>query len=135
MYVDVHCNIVALLHTKCLHGVVYYVHIYRIRSYFCHFCPVYRGTHGYMAPEVIMKGVQYSFTADWFSLGCVLHKLLLGWDNYWILYLRTCMRTRISIYPSIHTYVHTVHPYIHMYCTYSTYIHASMYTYIPVITM
>jgi beta-adrenergic-receptor kinase len=36
------------------------------------------GTHGYMAPEVIKKGVQYSYTADWFSLGCVIHKLLLG---------------------------------------------------------
>lgn len=36
------------------------------------------GTHGYMAPEVIKKGVQYTFTADWFSLGCVLYKLLRG---------------------------------------------------------
>lgn len=36
------------------------------------------GTHGYMAPEVIKKGVQYTFTADWFSLGCVLYKLLKG---------------------------------------------------------
>jgi beta-adrenergic-receptor kinase len=31
-----------------------------------------------MAPEVIKKGVQYTFTADWFSLGCVLYKLLKG---------------------------------------------------------
>ena len=37
-----------------------------------------RGTHGYMAPEVIRKGVQYTFTADWFSLGCVIYKLLRG---------------------------------------------------------
>lgn len=36
------------------------------------------GTHGYMAPEVIRKGVHYTFTADWFSLGCVLYKLLRG---------------------------------------------------------
>ncbi len=36
------------------------------------------GTHGYMAPEVIKKGVHYTFTADWFSLGCVLYKLLRG---------------------------------------------------------
>ena len=37
-----------------------------------------RGTHGYMAPEVIKKGVQYTYTSDWFSLGCVLYKLLRG---------------------------------------------------------
>jgi serine/threonine protein kinase len=39
---------------------------------------LFSGTHGYMAPEVIKKGVQYTFTADWFSLGCVLYKLLKG---------------------------------------------------------
>ena len=39
---------------------------------------IFSGTHGYMAPEVIKKGVQYTFTADWFSLGCVLYKLLKG---------------------------------------------------------
>ena len=38
----------------------------------------YSGTHGYMAPEVIRKGVQYTSSADWFSLGCVLYKLLKG---------------------------------------------------------
>ena len=36
------------------------------------------GTHGYMAPEVLKRGVAYSFTADWFSLGCMLYKLLRG---------------------------------------------------------
>lgn len=36
------------------------------------------GTHGYMAPEVLKRGVSYSFTADWFSLGCMLYKLLRG---------------------------------------------------------
>lgn len=36
------------------------------------------GTHGYMAPEVIKKGVHYDSSADWFSLGCVLYKLLRG---------------------------------------------------------
>ena len=36
-----------------------------------------RGTHGYMAPEVIEKG-QYDSSADWFSLGCMLMKLLNG---------------------------------------------------------
>ena len=31
-----------------------------------------------MAPEVIKKGVQYDSSADWFSFGCVLYKLLRG---------------------------------------------------------
>lgn len=31
-----------------------------------------------MAPEVVRKGVQYTYTADWFSLGCVFYKLLKG---------------------------------------------------------
>ena len=39
---------------------------------------LFSGTHGYMAPEVIQKGVQYDKSADWFSLGCVLYKLLRG---------------------------------------------------------
>ncbi|KAK6036131.1 hypothetical protein COOONC_26364 [Cooperia oncophora] len=34
------------------------------------------GTHGYMAPEVLAKGVAYDSSADWFSLGCMLYKLL-----------------------------------------------------------
>ncbi|OQV19418.1 G protein-coupled receptor kinase 1, partial [Hypsibius exemplaris] len=36
------------------------------------------GTHGYMAPEVLAKGVAYDASADWFSLGCMLYKLLKG---------------------------------------------------------
>ncbi|XP_067833269.1 beta-adrenergic receptor kinase 1-like, partial [Heptranchias perlo] len=36
------------------------------------------GTHGYMAPEVLEKGAAYDSSADWFSLGCVLHRLLTG---------------------------------------------------------
>lgn len=36
------------------------------------------GTHGYMAPEVIQKGAPYDSSADWFSLGCMLYKLLRG---------------------------------------------------------
>ena len=44
--------------------------------------PLFSGTHGYMAPEVIRKGVQYTYTADWFSLGCVVYKLLKGYVSY-----------------------------------------------------
>jgi beta-adrenergic-receptor kinase len=36
------------------------------------------GTHGYMAPEVLSKGTSYDSSADWFSLGCMLFKLLKG---------------------------------------------------------
>ncbi|EDO35070.1 predicted protein [Nematostella vectensis] len=36
------------------------------------------GTHGYMAPEVLKKGEAYDSCADWFSLGCMLFKLLVG---------------------------------------------------------
>ncbi|KAL3315015.1 Beta-adrenergic receptor kinase 2, partial [Cichlidogyrus casuarinus] len=36
------------------------------------------GTHGYMAPEVLQKGCAYDSSADWFSLGCMLFKLLRG---------------------------------------------------------
>jgi len=36
------------------------------------------GTHGYMAPEVLAKGQAYDSSADWFSLGCMLYKLLRG---------------------------------------------------------
>ncbi|XP_072013142.1 G protein-coupled receptor kinase 3-like isoform X1 [Amphiura filiformis] len=36
------------------------------------------GTHGYMAPEVLSKGTAYDSSADWFSFGCMLYKLLRG---------------------------------------------------------
>lgn len=36
------------------------------------------GTHGYMAPELLAKGVAYDSSADWFSFGCCLYKLLKG---------------------------------------------------------
>nr|AGJ70292.1 G protein-coupled receptor kinase b [Terebratalia transversa] len=36
------------------------------------------GTHGYMAPEVLGKGTPYDSSADWFSFGCMLFKLLKG---------------------------------------------------------
>lgn len=41
-------------------------------------CFVIRGTHGYMAPEVLSKGTAYDSSADWFSFGCMLYKLLKG---------------------------------------------------------
>lgn len=36
------------------------------------------GTHGYMAPEVLSKSTAYDSSADWFSFGCMLYKLLKG---------------------------------------------------------
>lgn len=41
-------------------------------------CVVFSGTHGYMAPEVLSKGTAYDSSADWFSFGCMLYKLLKG---------------------------------------------------------
>jgi len=32
-----------------------------------------------MAPEVLAKGVAYDSSADWFSFGCMLYKLLKGY--------------------------------------------------------
>ena len=37
-----------------------------------------RGTHGYIAPEVLTRGVSYDQSADWFSYGCTVFKLLRG---------------------------------------------------------
>lgn len=31
-----------------------------------------------MAPEVLSKGTAYDSSADWFSFGCMLYKLLKG---------------------------------------------------------
>ena len=47
----------------------------------------FRGTHGYMAPEVLSKGTAYDHSADWFSFGCMLYKLLKGWVNYHVTYM------------------------------------------------
>jgi len=49
--------------------------VVKILTVFMH---VYSGTHGYMAPEVLAKGVAYDSSADWFSFGCMLYKLLRG---------------------------------------------------------
>lgn len=43
------------------------------------FYPTLSGTHGYMAPEVLSKGTAYDSSADWFSFGCMLYKLLKGY--------------------------------------------------------
>jgi len=32
-----------------------------------------------MAPEVLAKGVAYDSSADWFSFGCMIYKLLKGY--------------------------------------------------------
>ncbi len=62
-------------------GVFFYVTFF-IRVFVYSFCSsLYsycRGTHGYMAPEVLSKGTAYDSSADWFSFGCMLYKLLKG---------------------------------------------------------
>uniref|UniRef100_A0A8C3TBP0 G protein-coupled receptor kinase n=1 Tax=Chelydra serpentina TaxID=8475 RepID=A0A8C3TBP0_CHESE len=52
------------------------------------------GTHGYMAPEVLQKGTAYDSSADWFSLGCMLFKLLRG---YFIL----CILQSLLLTPNV----------------------------------
>jgi len=42
----------------------------------------YSGTHGYMAPEVLSKGTAYDSSADWFSFGCMIYKLLKGYVTF-----------------------------------------------------
>jgi serine/threonine protein kinase len=32
-----------------------------------------------MAPEVLLPQVEYTYTSDLFSLGCVIHELLTGY--------------------------------------------------------
>ena len=54
------------------------------------------GTHGYMAPEVLSKGTAYDSSADWFSLGCMLYKLLKVWDA-----LFTSVSLSVNNFPSV----------------------------------
>ena len=60
---------------QCIRKFLYHVHSAQINK-LC-FCFL-RGTHGYMAPEVLSKGTAYDSSADWFSFGCMLYKLLKG---------------------------------------------------------
>ena len=36
------------------------------------------GTVGYMAPEVLEPGQEYSYGCDWWSLGCMIFEFLVG---------------------------------------------------------
>lgn len=59
--------------------IIFYFFFYNGRFVCNQNSPFYfRGTHGYMAPEVLQKGTAYDSSADWFSLGCMLFKLLRG---------------------------------------------------------
>lgn len=40
------------------------------------------GTHGYMAPEVLKSGATYDTSADWWSLGCVIYHMLVGYSPF-----------------------------------------------------
>jgi len=41
-------------------------------------CRSASGTHGYMAPEVYLRGHRHGTASEWFSLGVCLHEFLLG---------------------------------------------------------
>ncbi|XP_049641938.1 rhodopsin kinase GRK7 [Suncus etruscus] len=36
------------------------------------------GTHGYMAPEILMEKVNYSYPVDWFAMGCSIYEMVAG---------------------------------------------------------
>jgi hypothetical protein len=50
-----------------------------------------------MAPVVLAKGVAYDSSADWFSLGCMMFKLLKGYVNIFFL-PKTPRKSYISFY-------------------------------------
>ena len=39
------------------------------------------GTPQYMAPEVV-KGEQYSFAADWWSVGVIMYEMITGFNPF-----------------------------------------------------
>ncbi|XP_003942630.2 rhodopsin kinase GRK7 [Saimiri boliviensis] len=36
------------------------------------------GTNGYMAPEILMEKVNYSYPVDWFAMGCSIYEMVAG---------------------------------------------------------
>lgn len=40
------------------------------------------GTHGYMAPEVLTPDKLYKMAADWFSLGCTIYEMTVGYSPF-----------------------------------------------------
>ena len=59
-------------------GLLFLFRLYIFFINFDFFYIIFRFTHGYMAPEVLSKGTAYDSSADWFSFGCMLYKLLKG---------------------------------------------------------
>uniref|UniRef100_A0ABI7XLE1 G protein-coupled receptor kinase n=1 Tax=Felis catus TaxID=9685 RepID=A0ABI7XLE1_FELCA len=42
------------------------------------FGKVQAGTNGYMAPEILMEKVSYSYPVDWFAMGCSIYEMVAG---------------------------------------------------------
>ncbi len=62
-------------------------------------CKSTSGTHGYMAPEVYLKGHVHSKPADYFAIGVTLHELVLGqrpFDAQTIKHTAACYAKRLS---------------------------------------
>ena len=79
-----------LYHRQCLLSLytpLQSLKFYHIYNYGFIVCLYFSGTHGYMAPEVLQKGICYDFSADWFSFGCMIYKLLRGSVHISILFL------------------------------------------------
>ena len=58
-------------------------------------CTATSGTHGYMAAEIYRRNPKpshgHSFSADWFSLGVLLHELLIGVRPFEPAFLKVCL--------------------------------------------
>ena len=58
-----------------------------------------------MAPEVIAKGVNYTYTVDWFSFGCVCYKLVVGYVTMTLLFCNYDITLVIVTVRFVHTAV------------------------------
>lgn len=54
------------------------------------------GTVGFMAPEV-MKREQYTFTADWYSFGCLCCQLVHWYWNIFVVHINNVFVTYSDI--------------------------------------
>ena len=66
------------------------------------------GTVGYMSPEVI-DNEKYTFSPDWFSLGCLLYEMIEGHAPF-----RGRKEKVYTVYIYIYIYIHVIYTYIYV---------------------